>query len=107
MSFLSDIAGIAGGVIGLVATGGNPAGFALGSSIGGAIGGASSQREAARAGQKASDAAIAEQRAAREAFEARGEPFRQLGAGAVSPLQELLGFSVNPEIANIDAQIAA
>lgn len=109
MGFLEDLAGPIGGAIGFAV--GGPAGAAIGSSIGGAIGGASAQKEATRAGQKASDAAIAEQRAAREAFEARGEPFRQLGTAAVSPLQELLGIQANPEFArvnaDIDAQIAA
>lgn len=88
MGFLSDIAGIAGTVIGGVF--GGPAGAAIGGSIGGAIGGSSAQEEATKAGTQATDAAIAEQRAAREAFEARTQPFLDIGAAGGQQLQSFL-----------------
>lgn len=88
MGFLSDIAGIAGGVLGFAV--GGPAGAAIGASIGGAISGSAAQREAAEAGQQATGAAIAEQRAAREDFEARTQPFLDIGLAGGQQLQSFL-----------------
>lgn len=74
-----------------------------------------SARDAASAQSGASGAAIEEQRAARQSFERRTEPFRQIGLSAASPLLELLGIdpsivrrtSLEQQLADIDAQISA
>ena len=79
--------------------------------VGGALIAGKGAKEGAEIQAEAGEAGIAAQTAARESFEARTEPFRQLGAGAISPLQQLLGFQASPEFssinADIDAQIAA
>jgi len=74
--------------------------------IGGASIQASAAKSAAEAQQAGLDAATFEQQQARESFEERTDPFRILGTGAISPLQQLLGIAQpNPELATIDAQI--
>lgn len=80
-----------------------------GAIIGGAvIGGgiqADASKGAARAGERASEAGVAEQRAAREDFNARTEPFRQIGVGAGEQLQNLLGFGLNPRREKLQAAL--
>lgn len=87
--------------------------FALSAAAVGAVavvGGASIQASAAKSAAEAQaaglDAATFEQQQARESFEERTDPFRILGTGAISPLQQLLGIAQpNPELADIDRQI--
>ena len=67
--------------------------------------------KAARAGERSSDAAIAEQQAARADFNAKTQSFVDTGTAGSEALQRFLGFNVNPEFASvntdINAQIAA
>ena len=66
---------------------------------------------AARAGERSSDAAIAEQQDARADFNAKTQSFVDTGTASSEALQRFLGFNANPEFASInadiDAQIAA
>lgn len=64
-----------------------------GAQLGLGILGASSARDQARAQERAAQAGIDEQRAARESFEQRTEPFRQIGLSAAPELMSLLGLS--------------
>jgi hypothetical protein len=80
---------VTGAAIGF-ATGG-PTGAVLGAtSVLGAQSASKASEKAAKAQEKAAKAGIAEQRAARESFEARTEPFRQVGLQASQQLQALL-----------------
>lgn len=85
--------------------------------LGGALQ-SSSSRSATSAQERSSNAAIAEQRAGREAFEQRTEPFRQIGLAAAPELARLLGISIPSQssqdvssiqnrIDQIDQEIAA
>lgn len=78
--------------------------------LGGAslIGGAqqaSAARSAQRSGERAGQAGIEEQRAARESFEQRTQPFADIGLSAASPLAQLLGLQ-DPAIAQSQARIS-
>jgi len=72
-----------------------------------AVGGVVSQRNAARSAEesqtRASEAAIAEQRAAGASFERRTQPFADIGLAAANPLRELLGLptSTQPQSARL------
>jgi hypothetical protein len=59
--------------------------------LGGFLGSRSADK-AAKAQERGSQAAIAEQRAGREAFEARMQPFTNIGLSAADPLMNLLGI---------------
>ena len=61
-----------------------------GASIVGGLLGADASKDAARSQERSAEAGIAEQRAARESFEERTEPFRQIGLDAGAQLQDLL-----------------
>jgi len=91
---LVDLAAPIGGVIGFAL--GGPAGAAAGASIGGAISGQKSEREAGRVTQRQSDAAIAEQISAREAFEKRTQPFADIGLQAGQQLSSFLADPSTP-----------
>jgi hypothetical protein len=52
------------------------------------------EEEAAEAQQRGLEAGISEQRAARESFEQRTDPFRQVGLAAGAPLLQQLGISI-------------
>ncbi len=87
---------------------------------------ASAARRAAGAQESAARRGISEQQAAREAFEQRTEPFRQIGLAAATPILDLLGIAppqglltgpgqagaqgdisaLQGQIANIDQQVA-
>lgn len=65
-----------------------------GSAVVGAAASSRASSRAARAAERSGDAAIAEQREAREAFEQRTEPFRQIGLAAAPSILQLLGIQV-------------
>ena len=78
--------------------------------------GSKSQEDAAAQQAASGEAAIAEQREARESFEERVQPFTEFGYGAASSLAELLGiappptqqeFDLQKQIEALDAEIAA
>jgi len=72
------------------------------------IGGVVQSRAASKAASAAGDAAssgIAEQRAARESFESRTDPFRQLGVAGSNELASFLGLVSNPDASQFDAEL--
>lgn len=69
--------------------------------------GADAAGDAAKAQERAGQAGIAEQRAARESFERRTDPFRQTGQAAALPILELLGITPPPELLPQTQQVSA
>jgi len=97
------VATTAGAILGAAATG-STAGAALGAAgigaAGSIIGGREAKKGAERAAEAqegAAEAGIVEQRAAREAFEERVQPFVDIGLAGRSDLLELLGVSAPRE----------
>lgn len=84
MGLLSVIGGGLGFLVG------GPAGALIGAGIGGSVDESKSIKKAGQATQQASDAAIAEQRAAREAFDVKTQPFLDIGLSAGEQLQSFL-----------------
>lgn len=95
----------------------NPVVGMIGATVGSAVIQGASGRSAAKSQERAANAGIAEQRAARESFEARTQPFADIGLAAGVPILELLGISVPQslmpkqatpqEIQSIDNQISS
>lgn len=88
MGFFSKLISVAAPIAGFAI--GGPAGAAVGAAVGGAIAGEAAAGEAAAAGERAAAGGIAEQRAARLAFEERTEPFRQAGLAGAEQLTSFL-----------------
>jgi hypothetical protein len=95
----------------------DPTTFLGGASLIGNIAEARGKQEAGKQQVKAADAALAEQRAARQSFEQRTDPFRTAGLSAANPLMALLGIGeqapgfdqvgldqINPLVSNIREQ---
>lgn len=69
--------------------------------------GADAAGDAADDQARAAQQGIGEQRAAREAFERRTDPFRQTGQAAALPILELLGITPPPELLPQTQQVSA
>lgn len=65
-----------------------------GATVVGAVINSNSQKDAAKTSAAGANTAVGEQRAAREDFNQRTEPFRQIGLAAGAPLLESLGIAV-------------
>lgn len=66
--------------------------------VGDALTSGDAEKDAAKAQQQGYRAAIDEQRAARESFEQRVQPFSDIGLSAASPLMDLLNLQDQPAI---------
>ena len=76
------------------------AGIAGGATLLSGAMGSSGARDASRVQGRSAQAGIAEQRAGRESFEERTEPFRQVGLSAAIPILQQLGITPSDELLN-------
>lgn len=63
-------------------------------------------KSAAKAQQKAAQEGIGLQREAIESFEARTDPFRELGVGAIDPLMKMIGTGSNPLLDALEEDVS-